>query len=224
MSGYGEHACSSIGLFFNDRIGLSEKEQILYNELVPRVAMGPVVFGRNDFTKARSGTWKGARFFVITLSVYLSEIAELLDALNLITYFLYVVMLLIIFVSASVTYRLILYERTREIGTMMALGFYGSDIRTILIFETIFLGILSLTAGFVLSALVGEGLSFFKFTSIPSFDIFTKDGSLVPLYQFRTVLINVIAVFCILFPAVWFPVYTSSKSPLPEMLSGGMKT
>jgi hypothetical protein len=91
-------------------------------------------------------------------------------------------------------------------------------------FETICLGILSLAAGFVLASLAGWGLSFFKFTSIPSFEIFTKDGSLVPLYYVKSIIINVAAVFCILFPAVWFPVYTSSKSSLPEMLSGGMKS
>jgi putative ABC transport system permease protein len=222
--GYGENACSSIGLFFRDGTNIDKQEKILYDELAKYLQMGPMISTREERSDATSGTWEGGLFFVLTLKILLSEVAELLDALNLITYFLYVVMLLIIFVSASVTYRLILYERTREIGTMMALGFYGADIRLILILETVFLGILSLAAGFILAFFASGGLSFFEFTSIPSFEIFTKDGSLVPLYQFRTIITNVLAVFCILFPAVWFPVYTSSKRPLPEMLSGGMKT
>jgi putative ABC transport system permease protein len=222
--GYDENACSSIGLLFPNRNNISAKERILHNELVKYIQMGPLVSTEEERVAARSGTWDGTLFLVLTLGVHLSEVAELIGALNLITYFLYVVMLLIIFVSASVTYRLILYERTREIGTMMALGFYGTDVRTILIFETIGLGIISLIAGFILSVIAGWSLSFFSFASIPSFEIFTKDGNLVPLYLFRTIMTNVIAVFCILFPAVWFPVYRSSKSPLPEMLSGGMKS
>jgi ABC-type lipoprotein release transport system permease subunit len=222
--GFDENACTSIGLYFNDRRAISEKERILYNALSKSVQMGPLISDRDEFTNALNENWTGRLFFVLSLGVYLSEVEELLAALNLITYFLYVVMLLIIFVSASVTYRLILYERTREIGTMMALGFYGGDIRFILLLETLFLGIISLVAGFLLAAIVGWGMSIFQFTSIPSFDIFTKDGNLIPLYQFRTTMNNVIAVFCILLPAVWFPVYRSSKSALPEMLSGGMKS
>lgn len=223
MIGYEEDACSTIGLFFNDRNNLSEKKESLYHGLSESLPMGPMVMEREEFRRARRGSWDGGRFFVLPLEVYLSEIVELLDALNSITYFLYIVMLLIIFVSASVTYRLILHERTREIGTMMALGFYGTDIRMVLMFETICLGILSIIAGFILSFIIGGVFSLFKITSIPSFEIFTKNGSLVPLYRFRTIMINLIAVFCILFPAVWFPVYRSSKSPLPDMLSGGMK-
>lgn len=224
MIGFGANDCSSIGLFFNNRSGIAEKKQKLYNELAEYLQMGAMVSEREGFRQARNGTWSGGRFFVLTLEVYLSEIAELLGALNIITYFLFTVMLLIIFVSASVTYRLILYERTREIGTMMALGFYGSDIRIILLFETMCLGFISLVAGFILSSIAAWGLSFFQFASIPSFEIFTKDGSLVPLYQIQTILINVLAVFCILFPAVWFPVHRSSKGSLPDMLAGGMKT
>jgi putative ABC transport system permease protein len=225
ITGYGENACSTIGLFFNDRGSIAKKEKVLYDELSKYLQMGPMISTREERSEATSGKkWEGGLFFVLTLDILLSEVAELLGALNLITYFLYVVMLLIIFVSASVTYRLILYERTREIGTMMALGFYGFDIRLILLFETICLGIISLAAGFVLAMIAGWVLSFFTFASIPSFEIFTKDGSLVPLYLIQTIAVNVLAVFCILFPAVWFPVYRSSRAELPEMLSGGMKT
>lgn len=220
---FGENACYTIGLFFHDRNGLSKKEQILYDELSKHFQMGPRISNRDLLSRSLGEIWEGRRFYVIPLSVYLSDIDELVSALNLITYFLYVVMLLIIFVSASVTYRLILYERTREIGTMMALGFYGGDIRLILILETVLLGILSIATGFLLASIAGGALSFFTFTSIPSFEIFTKDGNLVPLYHVRTVIINILAVFCILFPAVWFPVWKSSRSSLPEMLSGGMK-
>jgi putative ABC transport system permease protein len=222
--GFNEDDCYSIGLLFNDRNGIDEKEKTLYAELSQHLQMRGLVSSREELDEAKEEKWEGSLFFILTMKVYLSEVAELLGALNIITYFLYVVMLLIIFVSASVTYRLILYERTREIGTMMALGFYGTDIRKILLLETICLGIVSLAAGFILSSLASGALSFFEFTSIPSFEIFTKDGSLVPLYQIRTIGINVVAVFCILFPAVWFPVYTLSRSSLSGMLSGGMKS
>lgn len=222
--GFDEDACSSIGLFFNDRKDISRKEKVLYGLMKEHFFMGPMVSTREELDSATDENWeKGGKFFVLTLPVYLSEVGELLDALNIITYFLYIVMLLIIFVSATVTYRLILHERTREIGTMRALGFYGSDIRMVLILETVCLGIISMIAGFILAAVFGSVVSFMKFTSIPSFEIFTKNGRLIPLYLGRTLLSNVTAVVCILLPAVWFPVYNSSRSPLPEMLSGGNK-
>ena len=224
LVGFDENACTSVGLFFADRGDMTGKEQVLQAALSGKLDMGPLVANRDELDLEVKKPWEGLKYFILTIPVYLSEVGELLDALDIITYFLYIVMLLIIFVSATVTYRLILHERTKEIGTMRALGFYGSDIRIILIMETVCLGLVSLAAGFILASVAGYALSFMKFTSIPSFEIFTKDGRLFPLYLLSTVGTNVLAVFCILFPAVWFPVYKSSRSPLPDMLAGGMKS
>jgi ABC-type antimicrobial peptide transport system permease subunit len=164
--------------------------------------------------------WKGINVFVVTLPVHLSEVAQLLDAMNLLVYFLYGMMLLIIFASAAVTCRLILHERTREIGTMRAIGFYEVDIRHIMIMETLCLGIISLVAGFVFASILSFLLTLVPASWFPSFEIFMKNGKLIALYNPKTMLLNIAAVFCMLFPAIFFPAVRVSRLPLPQMLTG----
>jgi ABC-type lipoprotein release transport system permease subunit len=218
---FGEDECSCIGMFFSDRREADTKRIILQKELEKNIQTAPLIADRDEFDYERDQSWAGVKIFVLTIPVYLSEVADLLGAINIITYFLYGMMLALILASAMVTYRLILHEREREVGTMRVIGFYDGDVRHILILETIGLGFLSLLAGFVFALLVSLGLRFISFSWFPSFEIFMDDGRLTTLYLPRTMLINLTAVFCILLAAVWLPAFRSSRDPLPNMLSGG---
>jgi ABC-type lipoprotein release transport system permease subunit len=218
---FGEDECSSIGMFFSDRRETDTKKVILQHELEKNISIAPLIPDRDELMRERNQPWAGVKIYVLTIPVYLSEVAELLGAINIITYFLYGMMLVIILVSAMVTYRLILRERSREVGTMRAIGFYDGDVRHILILETLGLGLLSLIAGCIFALLVSAAVRFISFSWFPSFEIFMKNGCLTVLFLPRTMLINLAAVFCILLAAVWIPAFRSSRNPLPKMLSGG---
>ena len=164
--------------------------------------------------------WKGTNVFLFTLPVYLSEIANLMNAMDLLTYLLYTMMLIIIFVSASVTYRLILHERTREMGVMRAIGFYGADIRMVLWTEISILGFVSLITGFLLSAVFSTAASFISFSWFPSFEIFLRNGKLAALYLPGTVLFNILLTLFVLGLAVFIPAMRASNKNLPSLLSG----
>jgi ABC-type lipoprotein release transport system permease subunit len=220
---YEDQDCSVVGLFFDDRSKVDEKKDVLQKALEGRLQVGPLVSNRDELDRESSKPLSGIKYMILTIPVYLSEVAELLDAMDILTYFLYIMMLLIIFVSAAVTYRLILHERIKEIGTMRAIGFYERDVRFLLALETVFLGVISLITGFILARFFIYASGFLSFSWFPSFEIFMKDGRLSGRYVPRTIIINIAAVFCILLPAVWFPSYKASRMPLPGMLSGGMK-
>jgi ABC-type antimicrobial peptide transport system permease subunit len=129
-------------------------------------------------------------------------------------------MLLIIFVSAAVTYRLILHDRTRELGVMRALGFYGSDLRLVLWAEIFAVGIISLIAGFLFALILNWLVSFLSFSWFPSFEIFMKNGKLEALYLPKTMLVNAASLFLVLFAMALFPSFLASKKNLPGLLSG----
>jgi len=213
--------CSSVGFFFNSKSNIEEKRLRLQNALDGKIQMGPLVYDREELLR-EAGQWdsEGIRIFLYTMPVYLSEISDLLGAMNILTYFLYGMMLLIIFVSAAVTYRLILHERAREMGIMRAIGFYGGDLRLVLWTEVIALGIISLCAGFLLALLLSGLSSFVSFSWFPSFEIFQKNGKLSVLYLPKTVLLNVALVFVVLICAAFFPSLKASKRNLPALLSG----
>jgi ABC-type lipoprotein release transport system permease subunit len=213
--------CSIVGIFVKDQRDVEKKRALLQEDLQNRIQTGPIVHDRDELTRAVSEPHDDIRVFLITLSVYLSEVADLLGAMNIVTYFLYAMMLIIMMVSALVTYRLILHERRRELGTMRAIGFYGADIRFILLLETLGLILVSLAAGMLLVLFFQWLIAFISFSWLPSFDIFLEDGKLRTLYLPGTMLVNVAAVFVSLFLAAMAPVYRSSQEPLPNMLNGG---
>ncbi|MDR1317647.1 MAG: ABC transporter permease [Spirochaetales bacterium] len=213
--------CSIIGIYLRSRGAVEKAELSLQAEMEKALFTSPLVADRGEFRGRREEPWQGIRHFVLTLAVQLSEVSDLLRAMQLITYFLYAMMLLIILVSATVTYRLILRERTREIATMRAIGFYEGDIRIILLFEVFFLCIIAVAAGYAAAMFFAWLASFLPFDWMPSFEIFMKNGRLEALFLPATVLLNVFLVLSILIPAVWFPAFAVSRNPLPEMLSGG---
>jgi ABC-type lipoprotein release transport system permease subunit len=212
--------CSSLGFFLSRPGEAGKKQALLQGELSKTLETGPIVRDRKELTLERNRPWAGIKLFVLTIPVYLSEVADLLGAMRIITYFLYAVMLLIIFVSALATWRLVLRERSRELGTMRAIGFYGADLRYVLVAETLGLALVSLALGFFLSLLFSRLVTWIPFSWFPSFEIFMKDGKLRSLYLPETVLINIAAVFMVLIAAVWGPAFRSSRDRLPEMLSG----
>jgi putative ABC transport system permease protein len=129
-------------------------------------------------------------------------------------------MLLIIMVSAGVTYRLILHERMKEIGTMRAIGCYGNDICRLLLYEAALLATLSLVTGFCVTLFTNWIISRLPFSWFPGFEIFLRNGRLLALYDPAAIAINVAAVYIILFLAVCAPSLKFSRDPLPGLLSG----
>jgi len=212
--------CSLIGFFLENRSSAESYRTRLQRFLAQNIQTGRLVYDRDGLRNATRETWENTRVFLITLPVYLSEIASLLNAMDLLTYLLYSVMLIIIFVSASVTYRLIMHERTKEIGVMRSIGFFGGELRMVLWTEVTILGLISIFAGFILSNLFSIGASFISFDWFPSFEIFLSKGKLTALYLPKTIINNIILTLIILAAAVVFPSIRASNKNLPSLLSG----
>ena len=217
---YNDGDCSSVGFYLADPASAEAKRLDLQKVLEKNIQTGALVYNRDELEKEVGKTWEGIKVLLLTLPVYLSEISDLLNAMNIITYFLYVMMLLIILVSAVVTYRLILHERTKEMGTMRTIGFYGRDLQVVLWTEITALGIISLFLGFIFAWLLGKALSFVSFSWFPSFEIFMKNGRLTALYNPRTVVFNVVLIFLLLILSAFVPIMRASRKDLSGLLSG----
>ncbi|MDR0409993.1 MAG: ABC transporter permease [Spirochaetaceae bacterium] len=221
--GFAPDDCSTIGLIFDNSADIESSRQKLQEALTGIVPLRPLVYDRDGFDREQDWNWSGVMFFLLTIGVYISEVSQILQALNILAYFLYVVTLLIILVSAGVTYRLILHERIKEIGAMRAIGFYEKDIRRALAFEAIILASVSIVTGFCAALLLNHVISYLPFSRFPGFDIFLNNGRLLAVYNFAATSINIAATYIILLVAVYVPAFRLSRSPLPEMLAGGFK-
>jgi ABC-type antimicrobial peptide transport system permease subunit len=93
-----------------------------------------------------------------------SDVLKLEGALNLITFSAVLVLFFIILIGVINTLRMSIRERTREIGTIRAIGMQKNDVRSIFILETAFLTFFASVAGVILAFIAMGILSLFTFT------------------------------------------------------------
>jgi putative ABC transport system permease protein len=218
-----ENECSVIGYYFKSDREAQKKCTALYNELKKLKAnLAPLPKTRRDYENSLGGG-RGDRLVLITIPVYLTEVSDFLDSLDILSVFLRLMMLLIIFVSTLVTCNLIIRERGKDIGTMRSIGFYESDVRFILFSEVTAAGTLAVIAGFLLSLLGAFIISRLSFTGISGFDMFLKGGRMTPLYEWKTFFSNILGAYCALFLASIPLCWQTSRVGLPKLLAGGVK-
>ncbi len=127
---------------------------------------------------AKDESWKGTKYRVFTINDMLSQIEQFAAILNLVALQILVVLFVIIMVGITNTFRMIMYERVREIGTMRALGFRRSGIRSLFLFEAGLLATAGALAGWAAAAAVMGVLSLFDFGTDTVFALLMKNGHL----------------------------------------------
>jgi len=90
-----------------------------------------------------------------------SDILKLEGVLNVVTLWAVLVLFFIILIGVLNTLRMTIRERTREIGTLRAIGFQARQVLGLFLFETIYLALFSGAAGVVLGFGLIELLSSF---------------------------------------------------------------
>ena len=154
-----------------------------------------------------STKFKGAVVDVESMYEMASDVLKLEGALNLITFAAVLILFFIILIGVVNTLRMTIRERTREIGTIRAIGMQKKDVRNSFILETMFLGLFS--------AIAGTGLAFLAMLGFSRITINAEDNPLSMLLVnshlnfvpsigatiFYIVLIVAIAVVTAFFPA-----------------------
>ncbi|MFA6856083.1 MAG: FtsX-like permease family protein [Treponema sp.] len=98
----------------------------------------------------KNSTWQGTKYTVVSLSDVVPQLNQVLSVVHIVTTIILLVILIIVMIGISNTYRMILYERIREIGTMRALGMTGKDTGMVFTTEALILSLTGAVAGFIL--------------------------------------------------------------------------
>jgi len=98
--------------------------------------------------------WEGTRYRVYTLNDVLSEVDQIVDLLNRTALVILVVLFVIIMVGITNTFRMIMYERVREIGTMRALVMQRRRVLGNFLLEALFLALGGVMGGLVVSGII----------------------------------------------------------------------
>jgi len=141
-----------------------------------------------------------------------------MDAVKIVTWFIQLLFMVIIMVGILNTYRVLVYERTKEIGTLRAMGMTRSEIRQMFLYEAFFLDLSASLSGFIVFRILLIIIERIDISSIPGSGLFSVKGHLVAhtnmislLMTFGFMLVSVII-------AAWGPaVQASKKSPVDAM-------
>jgi ABC-type antimicrobial peptide transport system permease subunit len=156
---------------------------------------------------------------VATMYETASMVIKLEYALNLITLGAVLILFFIIQVGVVNTLRMTIRERTREIGTMRAIGMRKKDLRNLFLLETFFLSLFACAAGVLLAFAAMELLSLITFhTGSNPLGMLLVNSHL----HFKPSLIGtgfyLLLILTIAVITAWFPARRASNLPPSEAL------
>ncbi len=209
-----------LGIFLEDLQYIDESADIYYSALKKNVSLFDRASESGDgeqnpvramMEDAEEEDWTGTRYRFYTLNDVLSEVDQIVDILNKAGFIILLILFGIIMVGITNTFRMIMYERVKEIGTMRSLGMQRNGIRSLFLLEALFLSLGGAAVGLLLSGIIISILShiFWGFDS-PLF-ILMKNGYLTFSLQPFQVLghLGIIAFLTLL--AAFFPTNKAAR-------------
>lgn len=116
------------------------------------------------------------QFNAAPLLTFMGELRTLLEALAVVSYGILALLAVVIAVGILNLYRVLIYERVREIGTMRAIGVQRGQVRALILWEAVYLAVCGIAAGFALSLVVLWVLSLVPLKASAGLDIFLNQG------------------------------------------------
>ncbi|HNL10859.1 MAG TPA: FtsX-like permease family protein, partial [Turneriella sp.] len=184
--------------------------------VLPRTATGDDLMKKNQ--ELRKTNFFGPAIDVRTMYESASQVLELEGALNLITLIAVLILFLIILTGVVNTLRMTIRERTREIGTMRAIGVRSTDVRNVFLLETFQLAAFSVLAGLLLAFIVMTVLSSFRIETQSVLGIFLSKKKLYFLPQFGDILRSIVMILVISTATAYFPSRRAAKLDAAEAL------
>jgi len=125
---------------------------------------------------SKADSWSGTKYAFSTIEDLMQPVLSLVSILDMISFGVFLVLLIIIGVGILNSYRMVMIERTAEIGTMRAIGVQKSGIREIFMVEAVSVSALGALTGFFLALTISAVLSVFDFGSTGFLSIFLAKG------------------------------------------------
>lgn len=224
----------SLNLYLDDLAGLEVATTTLHRELgrtgvvEPRETGGGGLPNPADFlllgglsSVDEDERWQGTKFRVTNLNDELDSVFTIVTLINSIGLIVFVVILIIITVGITNSYRLVMMERTAEIGTMRAMGVQREGVRNIFLWEALFVALGGTALGLALAATTMVGLGFVTFATGGAFGIFLNEGRFAFDLSLLTTLSNTVLVCLMSVAAVYLPARAAARLQPAEALRAG---
>lgn len=170
------------------------------------------------FRDLRNRRYKGPALDVSTMYETMSMVVQLEGALNIITLVAVVILFFIILVGVVNNLRMSIRERTREIGTLRAIGMQERDVRDLFLAEVLILTVLAVVAGHLLGLLLMNLLRFVKFHTSSPLSILLVDKRLHFVTTLPAILGNTAFILVMAAAAAWGPCRQAARMVVAEAL------
>ncbi len=200
----------TLGIMLQDIGTINAEADRLYAALAAELNLVPRFSGEEGFREVRRDLlqteWEGTRYQLSTMNDFLAGINNVAQAVVIIGVVVAFILFLIVAVGITNTFRMVVYERTREIGTMRALGVQRRQARGLFLTEAVLLAAGATVAGLLLAGAGRLLLQSINWGTDTPFFIFLDNGRLsfpVDPWFLAGYLASVVAVTLIaaLFPA-----------------------
>jgi len=174
---------------------------------------------RKKYQEIARNKWKGTTIDVSTMYETASDILKLESVLKIITISAVLVLFFIILLGVVNTLRMTIRERTREIGTVRAIGMQRADVRNMFILETFFLTLFSSAAGMALGFTAMRLISLLTFHPQDNpLGMLLVNGHLYFLPTFSGIAGSVLLIIAIAVITAWFPARRAANLPPAQAL------
>ncbi|MDD3981963.1 MAG: FtsX-like permease family protein, partial [Spirochaetales bacterium] len=148
-------------------------------------------------------------YSLTTINDMMKTVNNLLSILDSVGKAAFGILLVITMVGIGNTFRMMLIERTREIGTMRALGMQRREVLWVFLYEAIFLGLAGSVAGILVAILVGFISQLLPISGINS--LFLLRGHLSFLIDFIMVGVVLVSLIALSLIAAYSPSRRASR-------------
>ncbi|HWR11776.1 MAG TPA: FtsX-like permease family protein [Rectinemataceae bacterium] len=161
--------------------------------------------------KQNKETWEGVKYRVYTIDDMLSQAQQIVVALDTSSFIILLVLFAIVMIGITNTFRMVMYERIREIGTMRAIGVQRREIRSLFLYEAFFLALGGAVVGIILALIAMSLLSLINFgMDSPAF-LIMRNGHLSFFLPPLRAIGNIIIIALLTLFAAYFPAKAAAK-------------
>ncbi len=162
--------------------------------------------------------WKGRVVEVNTMYELASGVLKMEQVLDMITMVAVLVLFFIILIGVVNTLRMTIRERTREIGTIRAIGMQRGDVRWSFVLEVVLLAFFASLVGLGIGYVGMYALSLPKIESESMFTMFLSDKHLYFLPTALDAVKNLAIILSIAFITSFFPANRAAKMSVADAL------
>ena len=175
-------AYTTLGILLDDIGSVDAESERLYAAMAGELNVVPRFEGTGAYGNVRrdllQSTWTGTRYHLSTINDALADINDVAQTVMVAGAAVALILFFIVAIGITNTYRVVVRERIREIGTMRALGLHRRQARSLFLTEALLLAVGGGVAGLLLAAVARGILQAIDWGSQTLLFIFMDDGHL----------------------------------------------